>query len=188
MFGSRATWTWSLCWKSPSPGPALSPHSALLHKVPPATSFQSPPGYWMPLAFFPFLAGHCLEGLCVLSSVHNTNHRTTETWPGLLHCPSHTGRHLINISGLLGKLDLKRCQCSRKRDTGEKPTKLLVGSSFPSAVPSHPNLWNQTYLGMGTRISVPSTSGFRFIPLSLIALTAAAVHWKPDQKVNRISK
>uniref|UniRef100_A0A2K5MUC6 Uncharacterized protein n=1 Tax=Cercocebus atys TaxID=9531 RepID=A0A2K5MUC6_CERAT len=32
----------------------------------------------------------------------------------------------------------------------------------------------QTYWGMGTRISVPSTSGFRFIPLSLIALTAAA--------------
>uniref|UniRef100_A0A671G412 Uncharacterized protein n=1 Tax=Rhinolophus ferrumequinum TaxID=59479 RepID=A0A671G412_RHIFE len=32
----------------------------------------------------------------------------------------------------------------------------------------------QTYLGMGTRISVPSTSGFRFIPLSLIALIAAA--------------
>uniref|UniRef100_K7C0Z1 RNA binding motif protein 18 n=1 Tax=Pan troglodytes TaxID=9598 RepID=K7C0Z1_PANTR len=30
--------------------------------------------------------------------------------------------------------------------------------------------------GMGTRISVPSTSGFRFIPLSLIALIAAAVH------------
>ena len=36
--------------------------------------------------------------------------------------------------------------------------------------------FNQTYLGMGTRISVPSTSGFRFIPLSLIALIAAAVH------------
>lgn len=35
---------------------------------------------------------------------------------------------------------------------------------------------SQTYLGMGTRISVPSTSGFRFIPLSLIALIAAAVH------------
>uniref|UniRef100_A0A8C8XX23 Uncharacterized protein n=1 Tax=Panthera leo TaxID=9689 RepID=A0A8C8XX23_PANLE len=34
---------------------------------------------------------------------------------------------------------------------------------------------NQTYLGMGTRISVPSTSGFRFIPLSLIALIAAAL-------------
>uniref|UniRef100_A0A8D0K6J1 Uncharacterized protein n=1 Tax=Sus scrofa TaxID=9823 RepID=A0A8D0K6J1_PIG len=33
---------------------------------------------------------------------------------------------------------------------------------------------SQTYLGMGTRISVPSTSGFRFIPLSLIALIAAA--------------
>uniref|UniRef100_A0A673TTW2 Uncharacterized protein n=1 Tax=Suricata suricatta TaxID=37032 RepID=A0A673TTW2_SURSU len=33
---------------------------------------------------------------------------------------------------------------------------------------------NQTYLGIGTRISVPSTSGFRFIPLSLIALIAAA--------------
>uniref|UniRef100_A0A2K5D800 Uncharacterized protein n=1 Tax=Aotus nancymaae TaxID=37293 RepID=A0A2K5D800_AOTNA len=32
----------------------------------------------------------------------------------------------------------------------------------------------QTYWGMGTRISVPSTSGFRFIPLSLIALIAAA--------------
>lgn len=48
--------------------------------------------------------------------------------------------------------------------------------------------FSQTYLGMGTRISVPSTSGFRFIPLSLIALIAAAVHWKPDQKVNRISK
>ncbi|KAL4825526.1 hypothetical protein H8958_003279 [Nasalis larvatus] len=32
----------------------------------------------------------------------------------------------------------------------------------------------QTYWGTGTRISVPSTSGFRFIPLSLIALIAAA--------------
>uniref|UniRef100_A0A6I8NVT5 Uncharacterized protein n=1 Tax=Ornithorhynchus anatinus TaxID=9258 RepID=A0A6I8NVT5_ORNAN len=40
-----------------------------------------------------------------------------------------------------------------------------------------------TYLGIGTRIIVPSTSGFRFIPLSLMALIAAAVHCKPDQKV-----
>uniref|UniRef100_A0A5F9D0S5 Uncharacterized protein n=1 Tax=Oryctolagus cuniculus TaxID=9986 RepID=A0A5F9D0S5_RABIT len=32
----------------------------------------------------------------------------------------------------------------------------------------------QTHFGMGTRINVPSTSGFRFIPLSLIALIAAA--------------
>uniref|UniRef100_A0A8C3RQY9 Uncharacterized protein n=1 Tax=Chelydra serpentina TaxID=8475 RepID=A0A8C3RQY9_CHESE len=31
-----------------------------------------------------------------------------------------------------------------------------------------------TYLGTGTRIIIPSTSGFRFIPLSLIALIAAA--------------
>uniref|UniRef100_A0A452ERZ6 Uncharacterized protein n=1 Tax=Capra hircus TaxID=9925 RepID=A0A452ERZ6_CAPHI len=36
------------------------------------------------------------------------------------------------------------------------------------------SLCSRTYLGMGTRISVPSTSGFRFIPLSLIALIAAA--------------
>uniref|UniRef100_A0A2I2Z9P9 Uncharacterized protein n=1 Tax=Gorilla gorilla gorilla TaxID=9595 RepID=A0A2I2Z9P9_GORGO len=36
------------------------------------------------------------------------------------------------------------------------------------------SLCSLTYWGMGTRISVPSTSGFRFIPLSLIALIAAA--------------
>uniref|UniRef100_A0A8C2THZ5 Uncharacterized protein n=1 Tax=Coturnix japonica TaxID=93934 RepID=A0A8C2THZ5_COTJA len=35
--------------------------------------------------------------------------------------------------------------------------------------------WIDTHLGTGTRISVPSTSGFRFIPLSLIAFIAAAV-------------
>uniref|UniRef100_A0A8C3P2X9 Uncharacterized protein n=1 Tax=Cyanoderma ruficeps TaxID=181631 RepID=A0A8C3P2X9_9PASS len=32
-----------------------------------------------------------------------------------------------------------------------------------------------THLGTGTRITVPSTSGFRFMPLSLIAFAAAAV-------------
>uniref|UniRef100_A0A8C0HNH0 Uncharacterized protein n=1 Tax=Buteo japonicus TaxID=224669 RepID=A0A8C0HNH0_9AVES len=32
-----------------------------------------------------------------------------------------------------------------------------------------------THLGIGTRIIVPSTSGFRFMPLSLIAFVAAAV-------------
>uniref|UniRef100_A0A8C0Q2K9 Uncharacterized protein n=3 Tax=Canis lupus TaxID=9612 RepID=A0A8C0Q2K9_CANLF len=42
-------------------------------------------------------------------------------------------------------------------------------------IPSKYVNFNQTYLGMGTRISVPSTSGFRFIPLSLIALIAAAL-------------
>lgn len=45
-----------------------------------------------------------------------------------------------------------------------------------------------TYFGIGTRISVPSTSGFRFIPLSLIAFIAAAVLCKTDQKVKRIRK
>lgn len=48
--------------------------------------------------------------------------------------------------------------------------------------------WIDTHLGTGTRISVPSTSGFRFIPLSLIAFIAAAVLCKTDQKVKRIRK
>uniref|UniRef100_A0A8C5V8Z9 Uncharacterized protein n=1 Tax=Microcebus murinus TaxID=30608 RepID=A0A8C5V8Z9_MICMU len=39
---------------------------------------------------------------------------------------------------------------------------------------SFTSISRQTYLGMGTRIRVPSNSGFRFIPLSLIALIAAA--------------
>uniref|UniRef100_A0A8V5HG98 Uncharacterized protein n=1 Tax=Melopsittacus undulatus TaxID=13146 RepID=A0A8V5HG98_MELUD len=48
-----------------------------------------------------------------------------------------------------------------------------------------------THLGIGTRIIVPSTSGFRFMPLSLIAFVAAAVcgdfrdicpSWAPQKK------
>lgn len=45
-----------------------------------------------------------------------------------------------------------------------------------------------THLGTGTRITVPSTSGFRFMPLSLIAFAAAAVLCKTDQKVKGIRK
>lgn len=45
-----------------------------------------------------------------------------------------------------------------------------------------------THLGIGTRIIVPSTSGFRFMPLSLIAFAAAAVLCKTDQKVKGIRK
>lgn len=60
-----------------------------------------------------------------------------------------------------------------------RPNRILT-CWFPSKdkcpIPSKYVNFNQTYLGMGTRISVPSTSGFRFIPLSLIALIAAAVH------------
>uniref|UniRef100_A0A8D2PT00 Uncharacterized protein n=1 Tax=Zosterops lateralis melanops TaxID=1220523 RepID=A0A8D2PT00_ZOSLA len=37
------------------------------------------------------------------------------------------------------------------------------------------SLCMDTHLGTGTRITVPSTSGFRFMPLSLIAFAAAAV-------------
>uniref|UniRef100_H0Z8V4 Uncharacterized protein n=1 Tax=Taeniopygia guttata TaxID=59729 RepID=H0Z8V4_TAEGU len=37
------------------------------------------------------------------------------------------------------------------------------------------SLCTDTHLGTGTRITVPSTSGFRFMPLSLIAFAAAAV-------------
>uniref|UniRef100_G1N7B8 Uncharacterized protein n=1 Tax=Meleagris gallopavo TaxID=9103 RepID=G1N7B8_MELGA len=48
----------------------------------------------------------------------------------------------------------------------------LASLARPSLEP-----WVDTHLGTGTRISVPSTSGFRFIPLSLIAFIAAAVLW-----------
>lgn len=50
------------------------------------------------------------------------------------------------------------------------------------------SLGMDTHLGTGTRITVPSTSGFRFMPLSLIALAAAAVLCKTDQKVKGIRK
>uniref|UniRef100_A0A8C5IJ16 Uncharacterized protein n=1 Tax=Junco hyemalis TaxID=40217 RepID=A0A8C5IJ16_JUNHY len=40
-----------------------------------------------------------------------------------------------------------------------------------------------THLGTGTRITVPSTSGFRFMPLSLMAFAAAAVLCGTDQKL-----
>uniref|UniRef100_A0A8C5ZZ45 Uncharacterized protein n=1 Tax=Marmota marmota marmota TaxID=9994 RepID=A0A8C5ZZ45_MARMA len=45
-----------------------------------------------------------------------------------------------------------------------------------------------TYMGMGTRISVPSNSGFRFIPLSLIALIAAAQGYLTSGKLAIFTK
>lgn len=71
---------------------------------------------------------------------------------------------------------------TRMRSTGKvcyQPNNFMgIGFLTRTTAPLHPKYVNfsQTYLGMGTRISVPSTSGFRFIPLSLIALIAAAVH------------
>lgn len=58
----------------------------------------------------------------------------------------------------------------------------------PSVLSCRMSLGIDTHLGTGTRIIVPSTSGFRFMPLSLIAFAAAAVLCKTDQKVKGIRK
>uniref|UniRef100_A0A8C8VGB5 Uncharacterized protein n=1 Tax=Pelusios castaneus TaxID=367368 RepID=A0A8C8VGB5_9SAUR len=57
---------------------------------------------------------------------------------------------------------------------------------FVSCLASLASVITITYFGTGTRIIIPSSSGFRFILLSLIALIAAAVLCKPDQKVKGI--